>query len=94
MSVPRDRLFAFAYLLLTLNALTIFVGVAVESYGWLGATLTLFDVSAIVWLAIAAGLALLWDTKSVTGPRRGDAAMVGAAHLPRSSRCRSQVPPC
>ncbi|HVR91067.1 MAG TPA: exosortase/archaeosortase family protein [Novosphingobium sp.] len=81
MSVPRERLFAFAYLLLTLNALTTFVGVAMLSHGWLGATLNLFDVSAIVWLAIAAGLALLWEAKPGAGPRQGDALMLGAAVL-------------
>ena len=81
MTVPRDRLFAFAFLLLTLNALTTFVGEAVLAHGWLAASLNLFDVSAIVWLALAAGLALLWNTEPASASRRGDNAMLGIALL-------------
>jgi len=79
MTVPRDRLFAFAFLLLTLNALTTFIGAAALVFGWISASLNLFDISAIVWLAIAAGLALLWTSPSKLPSRRSDAAMLGLA---------------
>ena len=81
MFVPRDRLYAFAFLLLTLNALTTFFGEAVAAHGWVAALLNLFDVSAIVWLAIAGGLALLWQAVPDSGYRQGDAMMLGAALL-------------
>lgn len=54
----------FAYLLLSLNALPTFIGEAVQSHGWLLASLNLFDVSAIVWLAMAAGFVIAWQSES------------------------------
>ena len=91
----RERRFAFAYLLLTLNALTVFAGVAVLEHGWLAAALNLFDVSAIVWLALAAGIALLWHADPASPPRRGDRLVLGGRGARRRCcRCRWRVRPC
>ena len=62
--LTRDRLFALNYLLLLVNAMATFVGEAVALRGAAGALLSLFDISAIVWLAIIACLALLWNSGS------------------------------
>lgn len=77
----RERRFAFAYLLLILNALTTFVAAAVVLRGWATALFALFDVSAIVWLAIAAALALLWQAPKRGAARRGDAMVLTLAVL-------------
>jgi exosortase/archaeosortase family protein len=58
--VARGAAYAFIWLLLTLNALPTFIGEAVRAHGWIVAAFNLFDVSAIVWMALAAGLALAW----------------------------------
>jgi exosortase/archaeosortase family protein len=82
----RERRYAFVFLLLTLNALTTFAGVAAKGHGWLSAVLNLFDVSAIVWLALAAVIAMLWNSNPASQLRRGDALIivigVSAALLP------------
>ncbi len=77
----RNRLFVFAFLLLTLNALTNFIGDSVLIRGWPLAALMLFDVSAIVWLAIGAALHLLWDAQQNVAMRRADYGWLGAALL-------------
>jgi exosortase/archaeosortase family protein len=77
----RERRYAFVFLLLILNALTTFAAAAVVLRGWQTALLALFDVSAIVWLAIAAALASLWQAPEATAPRRGDAMMMAVAIL-------------
>ena len=77
----RERRYAFAFLLLTLNALTTFGGVAVLEHGWLAAALNLFDVSAIVWLALVAGIALLWQADSVALVGRSDTVILAGAVL-------------
>lgn len=81
MSASRTLLLGFAYLLLTLNALTGFAVDAVQQHGWLRAALNLFDVSAIVWLALAAGIALLWDARPLAPAGRGDTLLVAGAVL-------------
>jgi exosortase/archaeosortase family protein len=58
-AIPRERLFAFVYLLLTLNGLVTLAEVSAQEHGWLIAALNLFDVSAIIWLALAAQVDLL-----------------------------------
>jgi exosortase/archaeosortase family protein len=77
----RERRYAFVYLLLTVNALATFVAAAVVVRGWASALLALFDVSAIVWLAIAGGLALLWQVPVSSVPRRSDAIVLVLAVL-------------
>lgn len=72
-------MFAFALLVLTLNALTTFVGEAVLAHGWAGALLNLFDVSAVIWVGIAGGTALAWSSAFATTPSRSDALWLGAA---------------
>ena len=81
MPLSRERRYAFVYLLLTLNALATFVAAAVVVYGWTPALLALFDVSAIVWLAIAAGLALLWNAPGRSTVARGDGVILSLAVL-------------
>ena len=77
----REPLFAFAFLLLTLNGLTTFFGGAVAAQGWSVAALNLFDISAIVWLALAAGLALLWSAPAWDLLRAGDRVVLSGALL-------------
>lgn len=59
--IGRTRLFGFIGLLLSLNALPTFVGESVQTHGWLVASLNLFDISAIVWLALAAAVAIAFE---------------------------------
>lgn len=77
----RERRFAFVYLLLLLNALTTFAAAAVVLRGWGTALLALFDVSVIVWLAIAAIVALLWQVREPGPGRRGDGLVLTLAVL-------------
>lgn len=46
--------------MLALNALPPFIAEAIRGRGWLSAAINLFDISAIVWLALAATLAICW----------------------------------
>ncbi len=68
MPLPRTKLFGFIGLLLSLNALPTFVGEAVQTHGWLVASLNLFDISAIVWLALAAAVAIAFQTDVADAP--------------------------
>lgn len=85
-SPSRERRYAFVYLLLTFNALATFVASAVVMRGWSTALFALFDISAIVWVAFAAGQALLWSATDASATRRGDpfvlALALGVALLP------------
>jgi exosortase/archaeosortase family protein len=59
-------------LLATLNA---FFGIgegSVKTRGWAAAAINLFDVSAILWAALAAGLAILGEDGARASPVRGD----------------------
>lgn len=78
---PRRRaLFGYACILLAANAIPTFVGEAVQTHGWLVASLNLFDISAIVWIALAAMLALCWQGEGDEAAKASDwAAMVAAA---------------
>jgi exosortase/archaeosortase family protein len=58
LSTSLGALTAFIYLLLIANAMPPFVAEAVALRGWFGALFNLFDISAIVWLGVAAALAL------------------------------------
>lgn len=77
----RERRFAFAFLLLVLNALTTFAAAAVVLRGWTTAVLALFDISAIVWLAVAAALAILWQAPDGNPGKRGDGPILAFAVL-------------
>lgn len=77
----RERRYAFVYFLLILNALTTFVVQAVAEHGWVLSLLGLFSVSAIVWLAIAGGLALLWRPSEAAQPAKGDGLVLALAVL-------------
>ncbi len=55
----REQLFAGLYLLATLNAFTGHAVRTIEQRGLAGAAFELFGVSAILWAALAAGLAIL-----------------------------------
>jgi exosortase/archaeosortase family protein len=66
----RSQLFFGLFLLATLNA---FVGLGlreIESIGFAGAAWGLFGISAILWVALAAGLSILRDGDDA-GPWRG-----------------------
>lgn len=75
----RERRYGFAYLLLALNGLITQISVAAHDYGWLPATLNLFNISAIVWLALSACVALLWAERPGTTVQRGDGFLLGLA---------------
>jgi exosortase/archaeosortase family protein len=74
----RAQLFFGLFLLATLNG---FVGVAVravEQSGLTRAAANLFEISAILWVALAAGLAILWHDRDETPLRRSDLAVAAA----------------
>lgn len=77
-AISRQRLFAFTYLLLALNGL---FSLAVIADGWLVSAANLFEISAIVWLALVAGLALLLQSDQATQLRRGDTVVASLAVL-------------
>lgn len=52
-----------------------FIGEAIALRGGFGAVLNLFDISAIVWLAIIACLALLWQSEDTVDPSARDWAV-------------------
>jgi hypothetical protein len=86
--VTRRQLFFALFLLASLNA---FFGNAVGSVtarGWASAAANLFDVSAILWVALAAGLNILAEAQDRDPWRRGDAVIAAgvlvAALLPAS----------
>lgn len=78
-TVSRNALLGFLYLLLALNASPTFVAEAVRGRGWLGAALNLFDISAIVWLALAAALTLCWREPDQTPASPLDWAVAAGA---------------
>jgi exosortase/archaeosortase family protein len=85
-ALTRAQLFYGLFLLATLNG---FVGIAVrtiEGVGWAAAAFDLFGISAILWVALAAGLKILGEDEGSAAPRRGDfvlaAALLFAALLP------------
>lgn len=80
-AIGRSVLFGYVCLLLAANAIPTFVGEAVQTHGWLTAAFNLFDISAIVWLALAAVLALCWRSNEVAAPRRGDWLVAGIAMM-------------
>lgn len=70
--MTRNRLLALNYLLLIANSTPTFVSEAVALRGGFGAALNLFDVSAIVWLAIIACFALLWQSNDSAAASAND----------------------
>jgi exosortase/archaeosortase family protein len=77
----RERRYAFVFLLLALNALMSLVGAAVVEHGWLAAGLNLFNVSAIVWLALAASLSLTWQAEPGSSPHFLDSTVFAATAI-------------
>lgn len=82
----RAQLFYGVFLIATLNG---FVGMAVrtiEGAGWADAAFGLFGISAILWVALAAGLAILAEDDGKAAVRRTDLLLAGlvlvAALLP------------
>jgi exosortase/archaeosortase family protein len=74
-AITRAQLFYGLFLIATLNG---FVGMAVraiEGYGWAAAAFDLFGISAILWVALAAGLNILGEDDGSTPLRRGDVAV-------------------
>lgn len=78
-SAGREAVFGWAFLLLTINAATTIAAVALVRDGMLLAAFNLFDVSAIVWLAAAAGSSLLFRAGVQPMPlARGDVVILAA----------------
>jgi len=77
----RHQLFFALFLLASLNAFVSDAARAIEDAGWLGAALNLFGLSAIVWLALAAGLAILWQSRTQEPLRRFDILLAGLVLL-------------
>jgi len=84
--LTRAQLFYALFLLATLNG---FVGMAVravEGVGWALAAWDLFGISAILWVALLAGLKILGQDEGTEAPRRTDwiiaVLLVLAALLP------------
>ena len=84
--LDRNQLFFGLFMVGTLNG---FVGNFVrasEDGGWLAAAVNLFGVSAILWVALAAGLSILLQQERPEPLRTGDAAagagLIVAALLP------------
>ena len=75
--IDRARLFFWLFLIAALNA---FAGLALSSIavaGWLAAALNLFGVSAILWVALAAGLQLMRAAPADDPPTRLDWIVAG-----------------
>lgn len=76
--IDRERLFLWLFLIAALNALA---GIALSSIavaGWAGAALNLFGVSAILWVALAAGLQLVRAAPEGDPATRRDWVVAGA----------------
>jgi exosortase/archaeosortase family protein len=83
--VGRPVLFFWLFLIATANKMWALAVASVNDQGWANAAFNLFGISAILWLALAAGLALL--RSAAPAPlRRMDHAVaaltIGAALLP------------
>lgn len=85
----RAQLFFGLFLVASLNA---FVGIAIHTIERVGvgqAAAGLFGISAILWVALAAGLAILGEDKEPEARHRGDmvlaAAVLAAALLPAAT---------
>lgn len=68
----RHQLFFALFLVATLNGFVGHFVRASEERGWLWAVFNLFGVSAILWLALAAGLSILWRQQQCEPLRKGD----------------------
>lgn len=79
--LTRNRLYGGLFLLAALNAAS---GAAVDAIGDLGAAgavLALFNISAVVWMALIAGLALTWREPDYAPVRPIDLWLAGAVML-------------
>ena len=85
-AATRAQLFFGLFLIATLNGLVGIAVRAVEQSGWTRSAANLFEISAILWVALAAGLKILWDEREEERLRRGDIAIaaivLGAALAP------------
>lgn len=81
--LARDRLFAGLLCACLINGAAHLIDESIGSLGWLNSALNLFGVSAILWLAGAAMIDLLWrcDPPSAQGVRRLDVPVAAAAML-------------
>jgi exosortase/archaeosortase family protein len=78
--LSRVRLFGWLYAVLALNGAVTLAAAAVRDGGWALASLNLFGISAIVWVAAAAALELLFGEGAEDSPVRGaDRLMAGLA---------------
>lgn len=88
-AIDRGRFYFWLFLIATSNKLVGMVILSVTSSGWSYSAFNLFGISAILWVAFAAGLALLLQEVERDPIRRGDVAVgvcvAGAAIAPFSS---------
>src|SRR5687768_2284821 len=80
-ALSRSRLYFGLVLLAALNA---FAGIAIRIVPERGLTYAIFElfgISAIVWVALAAALALLWSDEDQRPPSRLDLAIAAATLL-------------
>jgi exosortase/archaeosortase family protein len=70
--LDRPRLFFWLYLIAGLNAFAGFALSSIATDGWAASALNLFGVSAILWLALAAGLQLLRSAPGADPATRRD----------------------
>jgi exosortase/archaeosortase family protein len=80
-ALGRSRLFFWLVMLAALNALAGIAIRIVPERGLTYAIFELFGISAIVWLALAASLALLWPHSDERAPSRLDLAVAAATVL-------------
>lgn len=79
--LSRSRLYGGLFLLAMLNAASGAAIDAIGDLGFVGAALALFNISAVVWMALAAGLALAWADPDPTPVRTADLWLAGAVGL-------------
>lgn len=78
LALDRPRLFLWLFAIAALNA---FAGLALTSIavaGWVGAALNLFGISAILWVALAAGVQLMRAAPEGGRPTRRDWVVAAA----------------
>lgn len=78
-AADRPRWFALAFAALALNGAVKLAAATIAGEGWLAASLNLFGISAILWLAGAAGLAILWRAPAAGALGRHDRILLAGA---------------
>lgn len=80
-TVDRPRCFLIAFTVLALNGAVMLAAGAVHARGWIASILNLFEISAILWCAAAAGVAILWRAPVSEPATRFDMILLGFCAL-------------